>query len=80
MSTLAVKNWPEQLHARLRAQAQEHHRSMTKEVIALIEHGLLAPNAAAVKQGTPALPKLRHIKGGPLTFERIASAVADGRK
>ena len=80
MPTLVVKNLPEQLHERLRAQALEHHRSMTKEVVALIEQGLLAPNAAAVKQGAPALPKLRHIKGGPLTAEWIASAIADGRK
>lgn len=79
MPTLVVKNLPEQLHERLRAQAQEHHRSMTKEVIALIEQGLLAPNVAA-NQAKPALPKLRRIKGGALTAEWIASAIADGRK
>lgn len=80
MPTLVVKNLPEQLHERLRAQALEHHRSMTKEVIALIEQGLLAPNAVAVNQGKPALPKLRRVAGGPLTSEWIASAIADGRK
>jgi len=80
MPTLVVKNLPEQLHERLRAQAQEHHRSMTKEVIALIEQGLLAPNAAAVNPAKPALPKLRRVAGGTLTAEWIASAIADGRK
>ena len=77
MPTLVVKNLPEQLHERLKAQAQEHHRSMTKEVIALIEQGLLTSNAALTK---PALPKLRRVGSGPLTTEWIASAIADGRR
>ena len=77
MPTLVVKNLPEQLHERLKAQAQAHHRSMTKEVIALIEQGLLASSAALTK---PALPKLRRVGSGPLTAKWIASAIADGRR
>ncbi|MGH8507711.1 MAG: FitA-like ribbon-helix-helix domain-containing protein [Gammaproteobacteria bacterium] len=40
MSTLVIKNLPEELHARLKEQAQRHHRSVTKEVVSLIEAGL----------------------------------------
>ena len=41
MRTLVIKNFPEDLHARLKAQAQRHHRSVTKEVVSLVEAGLI---------------------------------------
>ena len=78
MSTLVVKNLPDQLHERLKVQAQQHHRSITKEAIALIEQGLLAPRLTAAQ--TDALPPLVRLPGGPLTTEWIAAAISDGRR
>jgi antitoxin FitA len=78
MCTLVVKNLPAQLHERLKAQAQQHHRSITKEAIALIEQGLLAPRASASQ--APPLPPLVRLPGGPLTSEWIEAAIADGRR
>ena len=75
MPTLVVKNLPEPLHARLKAQAQQHHRSMTKEVVALIEQGLL--DAPSRKPLT--LPPPIKLKGGPATTEWILAAIAEGR-
>lgn len=80
MSTLVVKNLPEQLHVRLKAQAQQHHRSITKEAIALIEQGLLAPRATGSQADAPPLPPLVCLPGGPLTTEWIEAAIADGRR
>ena len=40
MGALVIKNFPEQLHAKLKARAAEQHRSMTREAIALIEAAL----------------------------------------
>lgn len=80
MSTLVVKNLPEQLHERLKAQAHQHHRSITKEAIALIEQGLLAPRASASQGDALALPPLVRLPGGPLTTEWIEAAIADGRR
>ncbi len=77
MSTLVVKNLPAQLHERLKAQAQQHHRSITKEAIALIEQGLLAPRVGAPEAE---LPPLVRLPGGPLTTEWIEAAIADGRR
>jgi len=77
MATLVVKNLPELLHERLRTQAQQHHRSITKEAVALIEQGLLAPRAVSAAD---ALPPLVRLPGGPLTAEWIAAAIADGRE
>ena len=80
MPTLVVKNLPEPLHERLKAQAQQHHRSMTKEVLALIEQGLLAPRAGVPGADRRPLPPLIRLPGGPVTTEWIEAAIADGQK
>jgi len=75
MPTLVVKNLPEPLHALLKAQAQQHHRSITKEAISLLERGLLsAPRRVPIKLSPPL--KLR---SGPVTTEWIQAAIAEGR-
>ena len=76
MPTLVVKNLPEPLHERLKAQAQLHHRSMNKEVIALIEQGILAPPSRAAQRP---LPPLVRLSTGPVTTEWIEAAIAEGR-
>lgn len=73
MSTLVIKNLPEDLHAKLRAQAERNHRSVTKEVVRLIEIGVNAPPAKAAQIAAPASG------GGGLTIEEIEAAIADGR-
>ena len=51
MATLVIKNLPEELHAALKARAERHRRSLTKEAVTLIETALaVGPRAA------PALP------------------------
>ena len=77
MPTLVVKNLPEPLHVRLKAQAEQHHRSMTKEVIALVEQGLLAPHTT--RSAARALPPLVRLSTGPITTEWIEAAIAEGR-
>ncbi|MGH8510343.1 MAG: FitA-like ribbon-helix-helix domain-containing protein, partial [Gammaproteobacteria bacterium] len=51
------KNLPEELHARLKEQAQRHHRSVTKEVVSLIESGL------GVQRSESELPPPVELKG-----------------
>lgn len=75
MPTLVVKNLPEHLHERLKARAVQHHRSVTKEAICLLEQGLLAtPRRTAVQ-----LPAPIKLKSGPVTTEWILAAIAEGR-
>ncbi len=76
MPTLVVKNLPEPLHERLKAQAVEHGRSVTKEVIFVLEQGLLAGR----RRAPLLLPPAYVLKGGPLTIEQIEAAIADGRE
>lgn len=40
MPALVIKNLPPELHRRLKEQAVRHHRSMTREAIALLEEAL----------------------------------------
>ncbi|HWK82399.1 MAG TPA: Arc family DNA-binding protein [Caldimonas sp.] len=75
MSTLVVKNLPDELHERLRQRAQRNHRSVTKEAIVLLEQGMLA---TAVRQPIK-LPSPIKLKGGPVTTEWIEAAIAEGR-
>lgn len=76
MPTLVVKNLPEPLHERLKAQAQQHHRSITKEAIYLLEQGLLAK----VNRAPILLPPPYLLSSGPLTIEQIEASIKDGRE
>jgi len=40
MPSLVIKNLPEEVHQKLKQQAARHHRSMTKEAIAILIDGL----------------------------------------
>lgn len=73
MSTIVIKNLPDDLHASLKRQAERNHRSVTKEVVSLIEAGV---NQKSRKWNLP--PPLK-LKGGPITIEEIEAAIAEGR-
>lgn len=73
MSTLVIKNLSDELHARLREQAERNRRSVTKEAVTLIERGL-APSRKAPELGPPI-----KLKGGPLTTDEIEAWIAEGR-
>ena len=48
MPGLLIKDFPPELHRRLKEEAARHHRSMTRQALALLEQGLTSParNAA----------------------------------
>lgn len=75
MSTLVVRNLPESLQEQLKARAQANHRSVTKEVIALIEQALRNPQQITPRE----LPPPIKLRGGPLTIEQIEAAIEEGR-
>ena len=45
MASVLIKNLPDALHQQLKRRAEKHHRSLNKEVIALIEAALTNPQA-----------------------------------
>ena len=73
MGTIVIRDLPDDLHERLRAQAKRNHRSLTKEAIALIERHLTEARP------TPELPPPLRLKGGPVTIGQIEAAISKGR-
>ena len=43
MTTITLKNIPEDLHFRLKESAMQHHRSLNREIIARLESQLMSP-------------------------------------
>lgn len=73
MAGLVIKELPPELHRKLREQAARHHRSMTKEVIAVLEAAL--GNESRLMEAPPPY------KGQlALTDELIDEAKRDGRE
>ena len=74
MSTLVIKNLPEPLHERLKAQAERNGRSVAQEAIRLLESGLV--EAA----GQLELPESVSLRSGKLqTIDDIEAAIGAGR-
>lgn len=71
MSTLTLRDMPEDLHAWLKRQAEAHHRSVNKEIIVLLE---TSRNPAPSK---PAKPGVEDILA--IGRECAALPVRDGR-
>jgi plasmid stability protein len=74
MSTLVIKNLPDQLHQRLKALAERNRRSVTKEAIRLLETGLVA------SAGLMQLPEPVSLRSGKVqTIDDIEAAISEGR-
>lgn len=75
MSTLVIKNLPEDLHRRLKEQAERNHRSMNKEVVRLIEASI---------DGAPRFvdlpPPLKLQSGSRPGIDDIETAIAQDQK
>lgn len=74
MSTLVIKNLPEDIHEKLRVQAARNRRSVTKEAVTLIEAGV-SSRAPKIKLSAPL-----KLKGGPISMEEIEAAIAEGQE
>ena len=73
MRTVVIRDLPDDLHERLKAQAKRNHRSVNKEAVALIERQLAEPRVM------PELPPPLRLKSGPLTIRQIEMAISKGR-
>jgi plasmid stability protein len=71
MSTLTLRDVPDELHVWLKQQAEIHHRSINKEIIVVLE------NARKLPPSPPAKPTVAEI----LAIDRECAAlpVRDGR-
>ena len=74
MSTIVIRDLPDELHRRLKAQAKRNHRSLNKEAIALLEQQLGPQRPPAT------LPPPVRLKAGPVTIGQIEAAISRGRE
>jgi len=73
MPDLLIRNVPPELHARLKAAAAAHRRSLTQEAIQIIESNL---SPVPPPHPLPAPIQLRH----PMTMEETLRLIEDGQK
>ena len=88
MSTLTIRNVPDDLHARLKERARRNRRSLNQEVIAELDaalsgsetgEGRLARRRAINAQATREVARVREEVTGYMTAEEILEAIEDGR-
>lgn len=78
MATLTIKNIPDELYARLKAQAERHRRSLNGEAVVCLELAL-ATECEDESVLIEELRMLREESGVYLTDDYIRSAIDEGR-
>lgn len=76
MGTIVVKNFPEDLHERLKERAERNHRSMTGEVIHLLSISLDG-EASPTMPRRPLPPPVALRSGRMMSNEEFEASVAD---
>lgn len=79
MVNITLKNIPDELHARLKAQAERNRRSLNAEAIVCLERGL---GTGSVDAGElrERLRMVRERAGGYLTDNMVEAARREGRE
>ena len=74
MSGLLIKEFPPELHRKLKEEAARHHRSMTRQALALLEQAL----SAETRNAAELLPKpVKPAK--PVSRQNVVAAIREGR-
>jgi plasmid stability protein len=74
MSGLLIKDFPPELHRKLKEEAARHHRSMTRQALALLEQALSSQSRNAAEL----LPKpLKPAK--PVSPANVIAVIREGR-
>jgi hypothetical protein len=73
MPVLQIKNFPKELHDRLKEQAKQHRRSVPREALSILKHALQN------KQEIPPPPPPYHGEF-PLTQDFLEHAKSEGRE
>ena len=74
MSGLLIKDFPPELHRKLKEEAARHHRSMTRQALALLEQAL----SSQPRNAAELLPKpLKPAK--PVSPANVIAVIREGR-
>lgn len=83
MPTLTLKNVPDDLHRRLKAVAQENHRSLNREAIRRLEESLDGATTSRPDKAweqVVALRKQMASEGVWITAEQVLASIDEGRE
>ena len=80
MATLHVRNIPDHLYERLRVRAAAEHRSLSAEVIGLLESGLAAGDRGAKMDEVLARLKDIGLRNGPVPEGTAAALIREARE
>ena len=74
MSGLLIKDFPPELHRKLKEEAARHHRSMTRQALAFLGQAL----SSEIRSAAELLPKpLKPAK--PVTLSIVVAVIREGR-
>jgi plasmid stability protein len=73
MPSILIKNVPAKLHRQLKKQAENHHRSMNREILALLESAVPLPPPKKVTIPVAIKPRF------PMTSAEREAAINEGR-
>ena len=79
MATVTVKNIPDDLYSRLKAEAAKNRRSINSEIIVCIEENLATARVPAEQVLGNVRRIRRRMKPGLMTIEQIGTAKREGR-
>ena len=80
MATLHVRNFPDDVYARLKKTAEAHRRSLNNEAISVLEHVLLPHKAAASERISRARELRTGLKQGTFAAKDIDKFKRKGRQ
>ena len=82
MATLTLKNVPDDLHRRLKARAEQNHRSLNREAIRCLEESVAAAAPPAADEAFARADALRDrlaLEGVWMTAAEVQAAIEEGR-
>jgi antitoxin FitA len=71
MPTITLKNIPADLHRELKKRAEEHHRSLNKEIIATLKSATSAAGVFDAKKLEESVHRARSLFRRPVTAKEI---------
>lgn len=78
MPSITVKNIPDRIYNKVRAQAEVHHRSINSEIIACLEKAV-EPQRVSADDILQEARRLRKKAKGSLSSQEVEAAINQGR-
>ena len=80
MTSVTIKNIPDELVERLRREAVKEHRSLNKQIIATLEQAVSLASVDAKERLDRARKTRKLSKGISLSAEEVGQAIRQGRR